>query len=104
MLDDQPKSQPATRREFGRKSGRLVAIFLKAPRRDTPYNAPNAAEVAEGLRRLLGVLDDETLRRLAVLRMDGCSNEEIADRLRRGLRLVERKLAINRMTWEWGRV
>jgi DNA-directed RNA polymerase specialized sigma24 family protein len=59
-----------------------------------------AAEVADELRRLLGALDDDLLRQVAVLRMEGYSNEQVAARLGCGLRSVERKLALIRKTWE----
>ena len=59
-----------------------------------------AAEVADELRRLLGALDDDVLRQVAVLRMEGHSNEEVAGRLGCGLRSVERKLALIRKAWE----
>jgi DNA-directed RNA polymerase specialized sigma24 family protein len=59
-----------------------------------------AAEVADELRRLLVLLDDDLLRRLALLRMEGYSNEQIAERLGCGLRTIERKLALIRKTWE----
>jgi DNA-directed RNA polymerase specialized sigma24 family protein len=59
-----------------------------------------AAEVADEFRRLLGALDDDLLRRIAVLRMEGHSNEEVAARLGCGLRSVERKLGLIRKAWE----
>jgi DNA-directed RNA polymerase specialized sigma24 family protein len=59
-----------------------------------------AAEAADELRRLLEILDDDLLRQLALLRMEGYSNEQIAERLGCGLRSVERKLAIIRKAWE----
>jgi DNA-directed RNA polymerase specialized sigma24 family protein len=46
------------------------------------------------------LLDDDLLRRLALLRMEGYSNEQIAERLGCGLRTIERKLALIRKTWE----
>jgi DNA-directed RNA polymerase specialized sigma24 family protein len=59
-----------------------------------------AAEVADELRRLLGLLDNDLLRNLALLRMEGHSNEQIAQELGCGLRSVERKLALIRKAWE----
>ncbi len=46
-----------------------------------------AAEVADELDRLLGMLGDDVLRQVALLRMEGHANEEIAERLGCGLRL-----------------
>jgi DNA-directed RNA polymerase specialized sigma24 family protein len=58
-----------------------------------------AAMVADECRRLLGALDDETLRQIAVLRMEGYADPEIAARLGCGLRTVGRKLELIRKTW-----
>jgi DNA-directed RNA polymerase specialized sigma24 family protein len=59
-----------------------------------------AAEVAEECRRLLALLNDEELRSIAVLKMEGHTNEEIATKLRRSLPTVERKLGLIRRAWE----
>ena len=58
-----------------------------------------AALVAEEYRRRLAALPDAALRRVAVLKMEGYSNEEIAGRLGLGLRSVVRKLERIRRTW-----
>jgi DNA-directed RNA polymerase specialized sigma24 family protein len=58
-----------------------------------------AAEVAEEYRRLLDCLEDNTLRSIAVWKMEGYGNEEIAARLGCVLRTVERKLAAIRSLW-----
>lgn len=58
-----------------------------------------AAEVAEECRRLLDLLPDETLRRVALWKMEGYTNLEIAAKLRRTERTVERKLDIIRKHW-----
>ena len=58
-----------------------------------------AALVAEEYRRRLAALPEESLRRVAVLKMEGYSNEEIAGRLGLGLRSVVRKLERIRRTW-----
>jgi DNA-directed RNA polymerase specialized sigma24 family protein len=55
--------------------------------------------VAEECRRLLGLLDSEELRLIAVSRMEGYSTEEIATRLRCAPRTVERKLQRIRSLW-----
>jgi DNA-directed RNA polymerase specialized sigma24 family protein len=59
-----------------------------------------AAQVAEECRRLLDRLEDAELRSVAVWKMEGYSNEEIAARLGRSLATVERKLRLIRGTWE----
>ena len=58
-----------------------------------------AAMVTDECRRLLVALDDETLRQVALLRMEGYSNEEIAARVDCSLRTVSRKLALIRKAW-----
>jgi DNA-directed RNA polymerase specialized sigma24 family protein len=57
------------------------------------------AQVVDECRRLLEGLGDEGLRTVALLRMEGYSNDEIAERLGCGLRSVERKLERIRKRW-----
>ena len=59
-----------------------------------------AALVAEECRVRLDGLRDETLRQVALLRMEGYRNEEIAARLEISLRSVERKLEVIRRRWQ----
>jgi DNA-directed RNA polymerase specialized sigma24 family protein len=59
-----------------------------------------AAEVAEECRRLFDQLDDPGLRVLALLKMEGYTNEEIARHLDCALSTVERRLRLIRDTWE----
>jgi DNA-directed RNA polymerase specialized sigma24 family protein len=59
-----------------------------------------AAILAEEYQRLLDQLGDEQLRSLAVLKLEGYSNEEIAGRLGCALRTVERKLGLIRGQWQ----
>jgi RNA polymerase sigma factor (sigma-70 family) len=58
-----------------------------------------AAEVAEQVDRLLALLDDET-RQVAVMKLEGYTNAEIAKRFGIVERSVERKLARIRLEWE----
>jgi DNA-directed RNA polymerase specialized sigma24 family protein len=58
-----------------------------------------AAMVADEYRRLFGSLADDSLRAVALLRLEGHSNEEIAASLDCGLRTVERKLEVIRKRW-----
>ena len=55
-----------------------------------------AAQVAEEYQRLLDHLGDDQLRRVAVWKMEGYTNEEIAAKLGRTVRSVERKLQLVR--------
>ena len=55
---------------------------------------------AEECERLLAVLGDAELRRVALLRMDGHSVEEVAERVGCAPRSVKRKLQLIRGMWE----
>jgi DNA-directed RNA polymerase specialized sigma24 family protein len=58
-----------------------------------------AAMVADECQSLLARLRDDSLRQVALLRMEGYTNEEVADRLGCSLRTVARKLELIRRTW-----
>ena len=59
----------------------------------------DAERVAEGCRRLLDQLPDEQLRSVALWRMEGYTNAEIAKKLARVEGTVERKLRMIRSIW-----
>jgi RNA polymerase sigma factor (sigma-70 family) len=61
-----------------------------------------AAQVAEEYHRLLELLGDETLRRVAVWKMEGLTNDEVAERLDCSRRTVARKLDTIRIIWSRG--
>ncbi len=75
-------------------AGALAALPAPEPTPDF------AALVAEECQRLLRKLGDERTRSVALLKMEGYDNEEIAGRLDCALRTVERKLARIREAWE----
>lgn len=58
-----------------------------------------AAMVAEECRLLLDALGDESLRRVALARMGGYTDDEIAERLGCARRTVARRLDLIRKTW-----
>lgn len=58
-----------------------------------------AAQVAEECGRLLDALGDEPLRLVALARMEGYTNDEIAERLGCARRTVARRLDLIRKTW-----
>jgi RNA polymerase sigma factor (sigma-70 family) len=58
-----------------------------------------AAQVADEYRRLLDLLGDETLRQVAVWKMEGYDNDEIAAKLACSRRTVARKLEAIRILW-----
>ena len=58
-----------------------------------------AAMAVEQYRRLLDALKSDELRSIAIAKMDGHSNEEIAAELDLSLRSIERKLGLIRSIW-----
>jgi RNA polymerase sigma factor (sigma-70 family) len=58
-----------------------------------------AAQVAEEYQRLLDLLADDTLCRVAVWKMEGLTTDEIAERLDCSRRTVARKLETIRIIW-----
>ncbi len=58
-----------------------------------------AAQVAEEYHRLLDLLDDESLRQVAVSKMEGLTNDEVAEQLGCSRRTVARKLDTIRIIW-----
>jgi DNA-directed RNA polymerase specialized sigma24 family protein len=58
-----------------------------------------AAEMADEYRRLLDGLGDQQLRDVALWKVEGYTNEEIADKLGCVVRSVERKLQCIRALW-----
>ena len=58
-----------------------------------------AAQVAEEYQRLLDLLGDESLQKVAVWKMEGLTNDEVAERLDCSRRTVARKLETIRIIW-----
>jgi DNA-directed RNA polymerase specialized sigma24 family protein len=56
--------------------------------------------MSDELKHLLEILADPTLQSLALLKMEGYANDEVAAKLGCGLRTVERKLQQIRTIWE----
>ncbi|WP_406698747.1 ECF-type sigma factor [Singulisphaera sp. Ch08] len=61
-----------------------------------------AAQAAEEFRRLLGLLGDDSLREVALWKMEGYTNKQIAERLGCIEQTVERKLRSIRLIWTGG--
>ena len=81
----------------GQDSSDVVAFTGLVSREPDPAFA---AEVAENYQRLLAALGDPVLRELAIAKMEGASNQEVARRLGVSLPTVERKLRRIRTIWE----
>ncbi len=58
-----------------------------------------ALQVAEEYERLLARLEDPALQAIAVWKMEGCTNQEIAAKLGCAFRAVERRLRVIRSIW-----
>jgi DNA-directed RNA polymerase specialized sigma24 family protein len=67
---------------------------------DNELEADVAAMVTEQLHHLLQLLPDNQLRRIAIARMEGRTNKEIAQLIGRAVRTVERRLAYIRVIWK----
>jgi DNA-directed RNA polymerase specialized sigma24 family protein len=68
-----------------------------------PGNEPSPAVVAllaEEAERRLDALGDETLRRVALLKMEGYTAEQVAGQLHCAVRTVKNKLKLIRLKWE----
>jgi DNA-directed RNA polymerase specialized sigma24 family protein len=59
-----------------------------------------AAMMAEAFERRLDLLPSDTLRAVALLKLDGYTNEEIATKLTVDVRTIERKLNLIRSFWQ----
>lgn len=57
------------------------------------------ALLLEEFRHRIESLSDETLREIALMKLEGCENQEIADRLKIHVRSVQRKLKLIESQW-----
>ncbi len=99
------------RRLSAKKRGGLITRSLDLPalnadvselqwQPQSPEPTPEFAfAAAEQCQQLLSILDDDTLRRIALAKLHGSTNEEIASHEGIGVRSVERKLNIIRRIW-----
>jgi DNA-directed RNA polymerase specialized sigma24 family protein len=85
---------PGTLSAAGHEEADIEQVICREP---TPEFA---AQVAEECRRLLDRLGDHELQAVALWKMEGYTNGEIAGRLACGLRSVGRKLRVIRGVWE----
>lgn len=83
----------------GDQESSLGGVVLEALLSREPEPA-FACEVAEECRRLLDGLLDEELRQIAVRKMEGYTNQEIAGQQGCALATVERRLRLIRKRWE----
>jgi RNA polymerase sigma factor (sigma-70 family) len=85
-----------SQRDAARHDWAAVKLEEVMSREPTPEFA---AEVAEQYQRLLAMLDDAELRALAVCKMEGYTNKEIAAKLGCAPRTIERRLQLIRRLW-----
>lgn len=74
----------------------IQAADVAVDREPTPEFA---AEVAETCESMLAALDDSDLREVALLKFEGFTNGEVASKVKRTRRTVERKLEMIRRIW-----
>ncbi len=76
------------------ESAGINQIIVKEP------TAEFAVEIAEESDRLLSLLRDDSIRELALLKMEGFSSKEATDKLQCGLRTDERRLSLIWQIWD----
>jgi RNA polymerase sigma factor (sigma-70 family) len=79
------------------KDLRHASVDRAVSREPTPEFA---AEFVETCALLFQTLDDSTLQQVVTLRMEGCTDAEIADRLKCSRRTVQRRLEVIRRHWD----
>ena len=86
-----------------RHASALVGMGLEGAEAGFAGREPDpafAAQVAEQCRYLLELLDDDRLRAIAVAKMEGYTNAEIAARLGCAVPTIERRLRLTRRIWQ----
>jgi DNA-directed RNA polymerase specialized sigma24 family protein len=104
---NQLRNQTRLKRGGGRVRGE--SVFRRGDNDDLPGNLDGrpgieptpdmAALLAEDLRLLLERLTDDELRKIALLKMEGWTNPEIAAKTGRSLPTIERRLRLIRDIW-----
>ena len=95
---DRMKYERAGKRAMPTSSGEDGEAYADAPCEGlTPYQW---AAMREQCEHLLRILDDDELRCLAIWKLEGRTNEEIASQLGRTRQTVQRKLALIRSVWQ----
>jgi RNA polymerase sigma factor (sigma-70 family) len=108
---DQLRDQARKKRGCGLVAGESAFVDLPASGRGAGINGvagpeptPQfAAEMVEAVGRLFGQLPDDQLRQIALHKLEGYTNEEIAGKIGCALPTVERRLRLIRQQWQ-GRI
>lgn len=102
VLITKRKARAQWRREQAGHRVPAGAVDAEAPIEQIISSEPTpdfVSEMMDETERLLESLGDDRLRRIAVMRMDGLTNDEIADRLGCASRTIRRKIDLIRDTW-----
>jgi DNA-directed RNA polymerase specialized sigma24 family protein len=98
QYEQRQKRRPKVGRIANPSHEPVPAVEQVAGREPSPADA---AEMAEEFDRLLARLHKPDLQAVALWKLEGYTNEEIAHRLGRKTRTVERKLEEIRRIWSW---
>ena len=93
------RRRSTTQRRGGRTADVVIDEAVAADLISREDDPQLRAEVDEQFERLLEALDDESMRQIALGKLQGFTNVEIAEKLGCGLRTVQRRLEIIRRTW-----
>jgi DNA-directed RNA polymerase specialized sigma24 family protein len=96
-IRDRVQHEHRQRRNVDKVEGGSPALEQLRSREPSPELV---AMMADECRRLLDDLGEDTLRQIALLKMEGCTDKEVAAKLNCGLRTVERKLERIRCKWQ----
>jgi DNA-directed RNA polymerase specialized sigma24 family protein len=102
LLITAQKARDLVRHEHARKRQPAGAFAGEVDLEEIPAQEPTpelAAQVVEACRVLLARLPDERMRSVAVWKMEGYTNEEIATRLGCVPRTIQRTLRVIRSLW-----
>lgn len=94
---DAVRRETAAKRNAGARASFDTEVIEQIIGREP--TASFAASVAEECRRLLGLLDGEEQRTIALCKLEGYTSPQIAKFIGKSLATVERKLKIIRDTW-----
>jgi len=105
---DQLRDQARKKRGSGLVAGESAFIDLQASSAGAgidgvagPEPTPEfAAEMVEAVDRLFNQLTDDELRQIALHKLEGYTNEEIASKIGRALPTIERRLRLIRKMWQ----
>ena len=110
IMDRKAQRYVATERRHKRGGGQVRGDSVLADGSDSPRgwhdvavarepSPAEATQVAESVERLLAALPDDELKQVAVLKMEGFTNEQIAEKLHCSPRTVKRRLQMIRTSW-----